>query len=140
MAYTTKAAIISKISEALLIQLTDDENTGSVVDSRVDSAILEADGIIDSYLRGRWATPLVEPIPEMISSISLDLTIFALYERRGDFLISDKIAERKTRAEKKLEEIQSGKITFVGNGSPAVYEVRATFPKTYTSENLGRFF
>lgn len=136
MAYTTKTAIIAKISEATLVQLTDDEGTGVEVDSRVAAAIVEAEGMIDGYLRGRWATPLAEPVPEPIPSIATDLAIFALFERRGDFLISDKVIERKKRAEKKLEQIQNGTISFLGNGSPAVYATRSTNCKTYTSEAL----
>ena len=139
MAYSTKAAIISKISEATLVQLTDDEGTGSEVDSRVAAAISEADGMIDGYLRGRWATPLAEPIPDPIPSISTDLAIFNLFERRGDFLISDKVIERKKRAEKKLEQIQAGTISFLGNGSPAIYATRSTLDRVFTSEKLDRY-
>ncbi len=139
MAYSTKAAIIAKISEATLVQLTDDEGTGSEVDSRVAAAISEADGMIDGYLRGRWATPLAEPIPDPIPSISTDLAIFNLFERRGDFLISDKVIERQKRAVKKLEQIQAGTISLLGNGSPANYAIRATSSRVYTSETLDRY-
>lgn len=139
MAYTTKAAIIVKISEATLVQLTDDEGDGSEVDSRVAAAISEAEGMIDGYLRGRWATPLAEPVPEPIPSIATDLAIFALFERRGDFLISDKVIERKKRAEKKLEQIQAGTISFIGNGSPAIYATRSTLDRVFTSERMDRY-
>lgn len=139
MAYTTKAAIIAKISEATLVQLTDDEGDGSEVDSRVAAAISEAEGMIDGYLRGRWATPLAEPVPEPIPSIATDLAIFALFERRGDFLISDKVIERKKRAEKKLEQIQAGTISFIGNGSPAIYATRSTLDRVFTSERMDRY-
>lgn len=139
MAYTTKAAIIAKISESTLVQLTDDEGDGSEVDSRVSAAIIEAEGMIDGYLRGRWATPLAEPVPEPIPSIATDLAVFALFERRGDFLISDKVIERKKRAEKKLDDIQSGKISFLGNGSPAVYVSRPTLEKVYTADTMGKY-
>jgi phage gp36-like protein len=139
MAYTTKAAIIAKISEATLVQLTDDEGDGSEVDSRVAAAISEAEGMIDGYLRGRWATPLAEPVPEPIPSIATDLAIFALFERRGDFLISDKVIERKKRAEKKLEQIQAGTISFLGNGSPAIYATRSTLDRVFTSERMDRY-
>lgn len=139
MAYSTKAAIIAKISEATLVQLTDDEGTGSEVDSRVAAAISEADGMIDGYLRGRWATPLAEPIPDPIPSISTDLAIFNLFERRGDFLISDKVIERQKRAVKKLEQIQAGTISLLGNGSPANYAIRSTSSRVYTSETLDRY-
>lgn len=139
MAYTTKSAIIAKISEATLVQLTDDEGDGSEVDSRVAAAISEAEGMIDGYLRGRWATPLAEPVPEPIPSIATDLAIFALFERRGDFLISDKVIERKKRAEKKLEQIQAGTISFLGNGSPAIYATRSTLDRVFTSERMDRY-
>lgn len=139
MAYTTKNAIIAKISGATLVQLTDDEGDGSEVDSRVAAAIVEAEGVIDGYLRGRWATPLAEPVPEPIPSIATDLAIFALFERRGDFLISDKVIERKKRAEKKLEQIQAGTISFLGNGSPAIYATRSTLDRVFTSERMDRY-
>lgn len=139
MAYTTKNAIIAKISEATLVQLTDDEGDGYEVDSRVAAAIVEAEGVIDGYLRGRWATPLAEPVPEPIPSIATDLAIFALFERRGDFLISDKVIERKKRAEKKLDQIQAGTISFLGNGSPAIYATRSSLDRVFTADTMGRY-
>lgn len=135
MAYTTRAKLIERISDATLIQLTDDEGDGTKIDERVEAAISDACGVIDSYLRGRFAIPLSDTAPEPVPSICADIAIFNLYERRGDFLISDKIQERYKRSIKKLEDIQSGKITFLGDGTPAIYSVRQTqCGKTYTSD------
>lgn len=81
MAYSIKTNILKQVSEAVLIQLTDDANTGLVIDETVTQAIADADAEIDSYCGKRYTVPFVI-VPEMILKISVDIAIYNLYARR----------------------------------------------------------
>ena len=142
MPYSTRADVESKLSRARLVELTDDENDESQVDARIDEAIVRADTKIDSYLRGRYEVPLILTVQgeqDMIRDISTELTIWELYKRRGDFLISESTKERYRDAMKDLENIQKGKISFTVDASPNVPKVRRTLSKTYTAEKLNQY-
>ena len=50
MAYSTINDILARIPEKVLIQLTDDDNTGAYDEDRASTAISDADTLIDLYL------------------------------------------------------------------------------------------
>lgn len=142
MAYSTKLQLYKRFPEESVKQLTDDEDDDSKVDERIEDAILNADEEIDSYLRGRYIVPLsLIPLPGMITNISIDLAIYQLYQRQGDQIISDSDScqIRYDSAIKKLESIQNGTITFVGDGTPNLSCVRTTQNKIYTKEMLDSY-
>ncbi|GGG30970.1 hypothetical protein GCM10010964_18650 [Caldovatus sediminis] len=65
MPYATVADMLARFGEAELTRLTAAEGAldGGVVTERVETALAEATGLIDSYLRRRWAVPLAAPVP-----------------------------------------------------------------------------
>ena len=79
--YSTKADTLKQISEAELIQLTDDAGTGVINDEIEAKAGIDADEEIDSYLRKRYNLPL-DPIPSRCNKLSVDIKIYNLYGRR----------------------------------------------------------
>jgi phage gp36-like protein len=81
MSYCTIDDLKKLIPEDMLIQLTDDENTGAVATNRVEEAIGQADAEIDSYLAGEYAVPL-NPVPEIARKCSVDMAAYNLYSRR----------------------------------------------------------
>ena len=138
MPYCTLADITDRIPEENLIQLTDDENEGAVNEDRVTAAIGDADELIDGYLRGRYTLPL-DPIPALITKLSIDLAVFNLYSRKLELVMPEAMSDRYKNAVKVLEHIQSGKIslgTEAGNTpEPGEYKTNKTasdrmFPKT----------
>lgn len=82
MAYCVLADLEKVIPEDALIQLTDDENAGTVDATRISEAIAQADAEIDAYLGSRYDVPLAAPIPDIVKKISVDLAIYHLYSRR----------------------------------------------------------
>jgi phage gp36-like protein len=81
MAYSTLSDVLNQIDEAQLIQLTDDENSGSVDETKVLAAISDADDLIDGYLGNQYTLPLTNP-PAILRQISVALAMYNLYARR----------------------------------------------------------
>lgn len=94
MAYCDQDDIEARISQSVLIQLTDDEKSAtssttldaaivlnSAITARITAAITDADALIDSYLRKQVAVPLATT-PNQINRISVDLAIWFLHKRR----------------------------------------------------------
>lgn len=128
MAYTVKTDILEQISEAELIQLTDDVGAGSVDDAVVTRAIADADAEIDSYCGSRYTVPL-SPVPARVRQLSVDIAVYHLYARRAGTLPE----ERKTRyqdAVRFLRDVASGKASILGVDAPA--EVTDSGPRATT--------
>jgi|SRR6185369_11319809 len=115
MPYTTLENISAQISEARVIELTDDESLGVIDSARIDEAIVSADAVIEGYCSARYVVPF-NPVPAIIAKCSLDMAIYNLYARRVETM--PEVREKNnTLALKMLEGIASGKITL---GSTAV--------------------
>jgi len=112
MAYCSLDDLKEIIPEDNLIQLTDDNNIGIIDQSKIDTAISNADIMIDGYLRGHYDLPL-DPVPGIIKKISTDIALYNLYSRRFEMDIPDGMRDRYKNALKLLELIQSGKVTIM---------------------------
>ena len=108
--YCALSDIIDQVPEQKVIELTDDENLGEVNQARVDKAIATAGSIIDGYLRGRYTLPLAT-VPELIETISVDISVFKLYERRREMDMPESLTNCYKNAVKLLEQIQKGLIS-----------------------------
>lgn len=115
MPYCTKVDLLLQISEAVLIQLTDDVDVGVVDDSVVTGAIGDADDEIDSYCGGRYSVPFVT-IPGIIKKISVDIAIYNLYARRKGAPDDRKI--RYDAAVRLLRDVSRGLVT-LGADAPS---------------------
>lgn len=113
--YTSLENITGQISEARVIELTDDEQLDVVNSDRVNEAIVSADAIIDGYCSARYIVPF-KPVPAIIAKYSLDMAIYNLYSRRVETMpeVRDK---NNTLAINGLKAIAKGEITL---GSTAV--------------------
>lgn len=109
MSYSALTDIKKLIPETVVIQLTDDENAGSLNQARVDEAIASADAEIDSYCGGRYTVPFTT-VPDIVKKISVDIAIYNLYSRRVE-VIPETRAERYKNAIRQLEAIATGKIS-----------------------------
>lgn len=106
--YIVKADILEQITEADLIELTDDDSTGSVNDSFVNSAIANAEGEVDGYLATQYATP-VTPVPDIVKAFTVDVAIYRLYGRRQG--ATEAIEKRYNNAIRFLKEVSKGVVT-----------------------------
>ncbi|HOT30135.1 MAG TPA: DUF1320 domain-containing protein [Candidatus Ozemobacteraceae bacterium] len=139
MAYCTSEDIEKHLPEVELIQLTDDAGTGAIDAALVTEAVETGDAIINGYLSTRAVTLPLNPVPKLINAISIDLAIWALYNRRFSQKLPENVTERYENALKLLQQIQSGKLSWGSAEAqpalPAEYRTDARrtdriFPKT----------
>ncbi len=109
MAYCTLSDIIKLVQESSILQLTDDENTGSVNQARVDEAIAQADSEIDSYC-GMYTLPF-SFVPSLIRKLSVDMAIYHLYSRASSEEMPPVRKERYEQALSYLRDIAKGVVT-----------------------------
>jgi phage gp36-like protein len=81
MAYCTLDDLKDQISEDELIQLTDDDSTGSVDMDKINGAIASADALIDGYCGKHFSVPF-SPTPPIIRDLSVIIAIYKLFARR----------------------------------------------------------
>jgi len=92
-----------------LIQLTDEDGSGTVGVARVQNAIDFASGTFDSYARTRYQIPV--PTTPMVRTLCLDLACWQLVKSRTS-IDEGRYKVRKDAYElamKRLADIQSGK-------------------------------
>ena len=78
MAYASLDDLRLRISEAELIRLTDEEDTGLADEDKIGAALEAAEVEIDSYLAGRYPLPLTAT-PPLLVPLACDLAIWNLY-------------------------------------------------------------
>ena len=139
MAYCTREDSGKHLPEVGLVRLTDDADTGEVDEALVTEAVETGDSIINGYLATRDVTLPLNPVPKLINTISIDLAIWALYNRRFSQKLPENVTERYQNALKLLQQIQSGKLSWGSAEAqpalPAEYRTDARrtdriFPKT----------
>lgn len=75
--------------------------------ARIDEAMLDATGFIDSFLSDRYVLPLT-PVPRLIKRLCCDVARFYLW---GDAAVKDSVEERDFKAaQKTLEGIRRGDV------------------------------
>lgn len=109
MAYITADDLLDELGENTLVQLTDDEGTGEINETRVLKAIDYASGMFDSYARSRYSLP-VSATP-LVKALNLDLAIFHLYKSRSDLPEGVYMVKKNAHDEaiKTLKDIGCGK-------------------------------
>lgn len=109
MAYCAKADVSPKLIDGeTLVQLTDDYDTGIADDAVITEAIADADAEIDGYCARRYDVPF-SPVPRIITKLSIDLTIYNLYDRRLG--APEHIEKRRDNAIKLLGNIAKGLVS-----------------------------
>lgn len=140
MPYTTKQNMIDRFGEQFLIELTDrvEPYTNEIVDSVLDEAIENADGMIDGYVSNRYKTPL-NPVPRLIQRIASDLAYYDLH--RGRY--TDEVSQSYKDAMKVLGDISTGKAQLYADGietNSSTADARVEAPdRTFSRESLGDF-
>ncbi|MBI9092298.1 MAG: DUF1320 domain-containing protein [Desulfobacterium sp.] len=141
MAYCTLDDIKAMVDEDELISLTDDFDTGSVVTVKVDSAIKDADALIDSYLVRQYSVPM-DSVPDMVKKLSVDIAVYNIYSRRGR--TSDTVEKRYNDAVKFLKDVARGDAGIIG-ATTAPAEMRndavaiTTSPRIFSRRSMEGF-
>ena len=115
MAYATQADLVTRFGAKELTQLTDRSAAGSPDAAAVSAALMDASGVIDQYLAGRYAVP-VSPIPASVSRLACDIARFMLHGKAAD----DTVRAAYTEAMRQLRDLANGTAVLVGAaGVPA---------------------
>jgi phage gp36-like protein len=83
MAYATQMDVENAISSEILIQLTDDDESGAVDVNVIAQAISDAEARINSALASRYTVPIAVPIPDVIKYCTVWIAVCILGKRRG---------------------------------------------------------
>ena len=116
MSYCTVENIKERIPEKVIIDLTQDDKVVKTIGmTRLSSAILDSDSIIDSKLSLLYSLPLTN-IPSRLIRIAVDLTIYFLYRARFDNSMPDTVKFAYDDAMKYLNGLQNGDENLVVEG------------------------
>jgi phage gp36-like protein len=132
--YCTQSDIITAITEAIVIQLTDDDNVGVVEDAHVTQAIQTADAEINGYCASRYAVPFAT-VPEIVKALSIEISIYHLYKRRT---VPENIEKAYDKAIARLKDIARGLVTLGVQPPPATSDGGAESNKTVSDRIFTR--
>ena len=131
MAYSTQTDIEEQVSQAELIELTDDTGAGTVDTSAVARAIADADAEIDGYCGARYTVPF-SPAPAMIRKLSVDIAVYNLFSRRSNLKLPDERQKRYDNAVRFLRDLSRGLISL---GADAPAEPDSGLPRASTNRD-----
>lgn len=109
MAYSTNSDLYERMDEQLVIQLTDDDQTGTVDQTVLDDKRDTCEEIVNSHLRGRYDVPM-DPAPKMLADIEADLLVDKLYSRRPNIDKPESVKDDAKQAMTLLRSITKGDI------------------------------
>ena len=146
MAYSNIEDIRKEINEDDLARLTGDIDGLTVNEERVTTALEKAFDTINTYLRGRFTVPLIEPIDPIINSISTDLTFAFLYEEAyATGSVPSTIVWRKIMTLKMLKDLRSGQYTLdpaynqQGESQPQILSNKTGSERSFSSDQMTDF-
>jgi phage gp36-like protein len=136
--YSDLIALKKYMPEQVILQLSDDNNVGSICEEIVDDAIGQGQRFIDGYLRGRYPAGMADAdVPDLIKDICTTLACYNLYRRKLQTTLPEALSKEYSTAIQTLKDIQSGKITPFPTASEPVVIVHRTKSKVYTDDVLG---
>ena len=117
--YIVQADLDVYLSDAVLQQLTDDDNAGSIDTAKVTECIIAAEAEVNSFLAKQYTTPITGTIPEPVKEWSVQLTTLRLRQRR--LPIPEDIWNMAIEARKQLKMVAKGELSLdIGGGGAAV--------------------
>lgn len=110
MAYAVQSDLVPlRLTQAELVQLTCDDATATVNVATVSAALEEASGIVDSYCRQRYQTPL--QAGDDVKGKTLDIAVWLLFRRRRNAKNGEIIRQGYEDAIAFLGQVSTGKAT-----------------------------
>lgn len=138
MAYCTLTDVQRRLPSLFINVLTNDAGGNTLVQEPFDEAVEDADSLINSYLRSRYAVPFATT-PKVVNRIAVDLVIYFLYQRKSDMEMTDAIRARYKDSISLLEGIQTGRVNIddVPSGETVIPAIVKT-NKTSADRMFGR--
>ncbi|MEK6745366.1 MAG: DUF1320 domain-containing protein [Nitrospirota bacterium] len=102
--YSSIVRIKAKLTNEVLLQLTDDEGLGSVNDSRITTALTKASSITDMLCGVKYSVPFAFPVPAIVEDLVDDIAEYELYARKVQEF-PPAVKERRDNAIKLLTDV-----------------------------------
>ncbi len=140
MPYIELQDLLDELGEDVLVQLTDNDETGEINEARASRAIQYAQGVFDAYARTRYSIPV--PATPMVKSINVDLAVMHLYKSRTS-IVRDSVYEVRKNASdeaiKLLTAINQGKAALDVPASEETIENPTTGDSILTNAKKSKF-
>lgn len=106
--YAIRQDMIDRFGEPEILQLTDrlDPPVGAIDDTVLNEALDDADGMVDSYLAGRYALPLAS-VPKILKRYACDIARFFLWKDNA----GETVRRAYEDAQKFLKAVASGSVS-----------------------------
>lgn len=104
--YCNKQSLVEQFGQQELIDLTDRNSLGKIVDGVLERAIKDASAEMDGYIGSRYQLPLSH-VPEILLSIACDITRYRLYDNAP----TDVVTTRYNNQIKFLKSVSKGEVT-----------------------------
>lgn len=115
--YATRVDVVrSAGGTARLLQIADQDGDSKEDTNLVDDAIVEAEAMINSYVRKKREVPLPVPIPDMIRTMAANLAVYTLKMWRDALTDADVVLQEQRIAW--LENFAAGKVSLGVNPAP----------------------
>lgn len=125
--YSDKVSVKNYIPAIVVQQLTDDNDTDSIDDEKLNFALRQATDVIDGYLRGRYPVPLAGLIPTMIADLCTKLAVYFLIQRSLIITMPDPVKDQYDNSIAILKEMQKGRINaFEATDEPVFFKTNKT--------------
>lgn len=115
-ARATKEQLENRLSAAVVARLYDDDNDGEADDDPLEQCLADASSKLDSYLAPLGVLPLIEPYPNEVIRLELDIAQAYAAQRFPEAVRQD-WEKLMAQAEKDLDRLRMGK-TMLGQRPP----------------------
>ncbi|MDG4595482.1 MAG: DUF1320 domain-containing protein [Candidatus Contendobacter sp.] len=140
MTYATLAALEDAYGVDEIRQLADRDADGVADVDVVAAALARADGLIDSYLAGRYAIPITPTLP-LIVAVAGDLARYYLY----DDAVPERVQKAHDDAVAWLKSAARGDVILIGAAGPETATAQPGPPayaapaRTFSADSLADF-
>lgn len=139
MSYITIEDLTDELGEGLLVELTDDIDTGEINPTVITKAIDYAVGTFEAYARTRYSLPV--PATALVKSRCLDLAIYRLFRKRAEF--DEGVFKVKKTAHDEtisfLKDLQAGRAALDIPAAEETIESPATSDRILTNKSNSKF-
>ena len=139
MSYCSTSDIQAAVPSTDLLQITDDDNSGSVDTTVISNMISYVDNIIDGYLRGRYFLPLTT-IPDELKYLAIDFVVYKLYTRRMFTEVPESVNQRYKEIMGMLKDIQKGVFSLGAESTNAHASGKLTTDKSAISSSKNSYY
>ncbi len=141
--YSSIARIKARLTNDTLLQLTDDEQLGSVNDTKITTALTTASRVADMLCGTKYSVPFAV-VPPIVEDLVDDIAVYELYARKVQEF-PEVVKEKRDNAVKFLTNVSNGTASLGIDPAPAAPTVgspetnKTTSDRVFTRDTLKGF-